>query len=277
MNDPIRSMRRAADQIRPPADWLRSIEERRRRKRRNERIGATAVGLGVMAALLGSVVTLTSTGRPDHAPASAHPSVVKMPLGSFQNVVYRNGFNDADSGWPQRRKTGFEAVNDSNGYRISVLRPFENRWWGRPIVGQSSIIDVRVSVRTEVGGGAGWAGVMCLRAGTPLSGYGFVINEQSTRWRILSITRTSFGSDITVLDQGSAAFVGARINTGILGRCEVTDAGTELSIRLDAEIATTVIDSLSSVQFIGVGMFVESGASQAVARFDDLVVGVPGP
>jgi len=67
------SVRRAADQYQPPSDWLERVNNRIRTRRRNRRIAAGIVGLGIPFVLLAALlVNLTSSG--DSAPAVKPPA-----------------------------------------------------------------------------------------------------------------------------------------------------------------------------------------------------------
>ena len=64
MSDLKDDLRRAADRHEPPADWLERIHERTRRKRRNQRVLAGVVGLGLSVVLVAGLVTELWTRAP---------------------------------------------------------------------------------------------------------------------------------------------------------------------------------------------------------------------
>ena len=80
-------VRRAADQYRPPTDWRERIDEHVRTRRRNRRLAAGIVGLGIPIVLL-AVLVANVTLSSDSQPAVNPPAQRCQPVGGPDPTLF---------------------------------------------------------------------------------------------------------------------------------------------------------------------------------------------
>ena len=277
MNDLRRLLERSAAGFQPPADWLRRIEDRRRRKRKNERLAATAVGMLVCGLILVGMAALTGDSRapsPAISDARSPSSALPSEAASLFRPVYLDTFGPGETEWPrwpteQRRTHTFGYA--AGAYAVRVLDPFDNRYWIRQVIDPYPGVAVRVQIDRASSGTSGWAGVMCPYSLSPDDGYAFVLAGSGGDWRILSVVEDQ---PPIVLGEGTMASIepGGVATNVVRGRCELVSPGrAKLTIQVGDESAS-VIDEAGPDGFIGIGMYVQADAGKGVARFDDLLL-----
>jgi len=262
MNGLKRAFERSAERFQPPPDWLQRIQDRRRRKHRNARIGAAIVGVATCALVFGGMFELSRTSR---EPVSSAPPQV---------VAFHDAFDRDLRLWPSLRTSRFRLGYVGGRYQIDVLRPFEQRYWVRATGGATTEMEVSTVLSNIANATSGWAGVMCVDSLGPDDGYAFTIMGANGGWRIYEVLQ---GQEPHALASGSMSSIATGEGTAniVNGRCEaLAGGGARLTITIGGE-SDSVIDDSGPTGFIGIGMFVRAEGGRTTARFDELTMRRP--